>query len=170
MVVAGRPAGAAGSRMRGARWGRATRCAVVAAGVAAVTGGALGPAAASPPLRTDEVLDVVQLEYMCEGELVPVSLTGRLRTTELSPAGAGEGLRVQAAVELRWEQDGVDYTASAQVSFLLAPGGRTSTYRFIGSGSGDDGSRVRLHEVVHAVWSDDGVPRLLVETDLVECG
>lgn len=138
----------------------------VLASLACVVATGLGPSpavAGGPVERGTTAWSAVEEQVVCGGAVALVVYDGTITTTALD-----EAVWVRARTALRWEQDGSVYAGRATAAFLLPPSGRASTYRFQGTAVGTDGTRVHVHEVVHAVWSD-GVPELRVELERVDC-
>ena len=145
------------------------------AGVGAlVTGAVLAvsapQAAAAGPVTTAEPLHLTQTEVMCDGEEVPVTYAGETRTTELVDRSGRTASWFRFRATLSWVQGGVHYTARATGGFATAPGVRVSLYYFLAADAGDDGSRIRIVEVVHARQSGDAEPEVVFEVDQVTCG
>lgn len=141
----------------------ALRAGVAVLAVAAGSVAAPASAAGAPVVRETSAWVQTQDESVCGGEVVPVTFAG---TMTVSSVRAGSWLRV--STELAWEQGGVRYTGRATGGFSAPPSGRATTYRIHGSAVGEDGVRVHIAEVVHAVWSD-GEPQVRVEFERVRC-
>lgn len=126
-------------------------------------------AAAAGPVTAIEPLQLTQPEVMCHGEEVPVTYEGETRTTELVDRSGRTASWFRFRAALSWVQGGVHYIAQATGGFATAPGGRTSLYYFLAAGSGDDGSRVHVVEVVHARQPGDAEAEVIFEVERVTC-
>lgn len=141
---------------------RGRTCVPLLAGVTLL---AAAPAAVAeaPVLRVTSAWTQVEQAAGCDGEPVEVTYDGTLVLMSV-----GDGLWLRARADFRFEQDGVLYTGRSGAGFTAPPSGRSTTYRFQGSAVGEDGGRVHVHEIVHAVWSG-GVPQVRVELERVDC-
>lgn len=128
-----------------------------------VTGSAAPAAADAPVQRETSAWTVTQDESVCGGAVVPVTFDG---TMTMRSVRSGSWLRVHT--DLSWYQDGVRFTGRATGGFSEPPSGRTTTYRIHGSAVGDDGVKVHIAEVVHAVRSN-GALQVRVEFERVRC-
>ena len=153
--------------MTGARCGAGV--AVVLTGAALAVAGPVGPAAAAGPVTTVQALRLTQTEVMCGGAEVPVTFTGEMRTTELVDGAGRTAGWSRFHAELSWAQDEVQYTARATGGFATGPGQRVSRYHVHAAGSGSDGSRVHVMEVVVARATSAGDLEVLFEVERVTC-
>ena len=93
----------------------------------------------------------------CDGAPVTTTFTGWLRATMVIHPDGTVIFRLKTQEVATWQQDGVDYTAA--VNFSLSESTRVgdiTTAVTNGIGSGTDGSRVRMHDVIHVTIDRDG--------------
>ena len=126
----------------------------IAAGTTLAALGGWTPAVSAEEVAVVQIFDraiVNTIPFVgCDGAPVTTTFTGWLRATiVIHPDGTSHfGLKSQEVAT--WQQDGVDYTAVVNFSLDQSTRvGEVITAVTNGVGSGSDGSRVRLHDVIH---------------------
>jgi uncharacterized lipoprotein NlpE involved in copper resistance len=107
----------------------------------------------------------------CDGVPVTTTFTGWLRLTSAIHPDGTANFRLKSQEVATWQQDGVDYTAD--VNFSLSESTRVGDVTTVvtnGVGSGSDGSRVRMHDVIHVTIDADGNVIRTFDRGAAECG
>ena len=145
---------------------------IVAAAFAAVTGPTSAASAESPAVihvYEPEIVNTIPF-VGCGGAPVTTTFVGWLRATLIVFADGSTSLTLKTREDATWHQDGVDYTA--EVRFNLQQTlrrGEVTTAVTNGTGTGSDGSQVRLHDVQHLTIDVDGNLIRWFDRGVAEC-